>query len=65
MSFVEMDDVIALNEGLIQRVFKEIKNVDASLPIKRMPYSEAMEKYGSDKPDLRFGMEIKKYYRSC
>ncbi|GAA0121574.1 MAG: aspartate--tRNA ligase [Clostridium argentinense] len=59
MSFVEMDDVIALNEGLIQRVFKEIKNVDVSLPIKRMPYSEAMEKYGSDKPDLRFGMEIK------
>ncbi|ARC84593.1 aspartate--tRNA ligase [Clostridium argentinense CDC 2741] len=59
MSFVEMDDVIALNEGLIQRVFKEIKNVDVSLPIKRMPYNEAMEKYGSDKPDLRFGMEIK------
>ncbi|HCQ90886.1 MAG TPA: aspartate--tRNA ligase [Clostridium sp.] len=59
MSFVEMNDVIALNEGLIQRVFKEIKNVDVSLPIKRMPYSEAMEKYGSDKPDLRFGMEIK------
>ena len=59
MSFVEMNDVIALNEGLIQRVFKEIKNVDVSLPIKRMPYNEAMEKYGSDKPDLRFGMEIK------
>ncbi len=59
MSFVEMDDVIALNEGLIQRVFKEIKSVDVSLPIKRMPYNEAMEKYGSDKPDLRFGMEIK------
>ncbi|WP_454053466.1 aspartate--tRNA ligase [Clostridium sp. Marseille-Q7071] len=59
MSFVEMNDVIALNEGLIKRVFKEIKNVDVSLPIKRMPYSEAMEKYGSDKPDLRFGMEIK------
>lgn len=59
MSFVEMDDVIALNEGLIQRVFKEIKNIDVSLPIKRMPYNEAMEKYGSDKPDLRFGMEIK------
>ncbi|WP_291579111.1 aspartate--tRNA ligase [Clostridium sp. UBA6640] len=59
MSFVEMEDIIALNEGLIQRVFKEIKNVDVSLPIKRMPYNEAMEKYGSDKPDLRFGMEIK------
>jgi aspartyl-tRNA synthetase len=59
MSFVEMEDIIALNEGLIQKVFKEIKNVDVSLPIKRMPYNEAMEKYGSDKPDLRFGMEIK------
>ncbi|MGL4730102.1 MAG: aspartate--tRNA ligase [Clostridium sp.] len=58
MSFVEMDDVIALNEGLIQRVFKEIKGIDVKLPIKRMPYKEAMEKYGSDKPDLRFGMEI-------
>ncbi len=58
MSFVEMNDVIALNEGLIQRVFKEILDVDVKLPIKRMPYAEAMSKYGSDKPDLRFGMEI-------
>lgn len=59
MSFVEMEDIIALNEGLIKRVFKEIKGIDVNLPIKRMPYREAMEKYGSDKPDLRFGMEIK------
>jgi aspartyl-tRNA synthetase len=58
MSFVEQDDVIALNEGLIKRVFKEVLNHEVQLPIKRMPYKEAMEKYGSDKPDLRFGMEI-------
>ncbi|WP_346871008.1 aspartate--tRNA ligase [Clostridium sp. UBA5119] len=58
MSFVEMDDIIALNEGLLKRVFKEVIDVDVQLPIKRMPYAEAMNKYGSDKPDLRFGMEI-------
>lgn len=58
MSFVEVDDVIAMNEGLIKRVFKEVLDADVELPIKRMPYREAMEKYGSDKPDLRFGMEI-------
>ena len=58
MSFVEQDDVIALNEGLLQRVFKEVRGIDIQLPIRRMPYAEAMSKYGSDKPDLRFGMEI-------
>jgi aspartyl-tRNA synthetase len=58
MSFVEMDDVIALNEQLIKKLFKETLNYEVSLPIRRMPYKEAMEKYGSDKPDLRFGMEI-------
>ncbi len=58
MSFVEMEDIIALNEGLLKRVFKEVIDVDVQLPIKRMPYVEAMNKYGSDKPDLRFGMEI-------
>ncbi|MEG0773225.1 aspartate--tRNA ligase [Clostridium sp.] len=59
MTFVELNDVIAINEGLIQRVFKEVIGEDVKLPIKRMPYAEAMDKYGSDKPDLRFGMEIK------
>ena len=58
LSFVEVDDVMALNEELIKRVFKEILNYDVPTPIRRMPYKEAMEKYGSDKPDLRFGMEI-------
>lgn len=59
MSFVELNDVISLNEGLIQRVFKEVIGEEVKLPIRRMPYAEAMSKYGSDKPDLRFGMEIK------
>lgn len=58
MSFVEQDDVIAMNEGLIKKVFKDVLNVEVETPIKRMPYREAMNKYGSDKPDLRFGMEI-------
>ena len=59
MSFVEQDDVISLNERLIKHVFKEVIDLDIELPIKRMPFAEAMNKYGSDKPDLRFGMEIK------
>lgn len=58
LSFVEAEDVMTLNEGLIKRVFKEILNYDVPTPIRRMPYKEAVEKYGSDKPDLRFGMEI-------
>jgi len=58
MSFVEEDDVIAINEALIKKVFKEVVNEDVKLPIRRMKYKEAMSKYGSDKPDIRFGMEI-------
>ena len=58
MSFVEQDDVMALNEGLIKHVFKEVLGVYVKTPIKRMTFKDAMEKYGSDKPDLRFGMEI-------
>ncbi|MBN1037966.1 aspartate--tRNA ligase [Clostridium botulinum] len=58
LSFVEQDDIMALNEGLIVHVFKEVAGVDVKLPIKRMTFKDAMEKYGSDKPDLRFGMEI-------
>jgi aspartyl-tRNA synthetase len=58
MSFVEQDDVIAMNEGLIKKVFKDVLNVEVKVPFNRMPYKEAMGKYGSDKPDLRFGMEI-------
>ncbi|NFO87369.1 aspartate--tRNA ligase [Clostridium botulinum] len=58
LSFVEQDDIMALNEGLIAHVFKEVAGVDVKLPIKRMTFKDAMEKYGSDKPDLRFGIEI-------
>lgn len=58
MSFVDVDDVIEMNERLIQRLFKEILDVDVKLPIMRMPYREAMERYGSDKPDIRFGLEL-------
>ncbi|OPJ59485.1 aspartate--tRNA ligase [Clostridium chromiireducens] len=58
LSFVEQDDIMAVNEGLISHVFREVGGVDVKLPIKRMTFRDAMEKYGSDKPDLRFGMEI-------
>lgn len=59
MSFVEQDDVIAVNEGFLQRVFKEVLDVDIQLPLPRMTWQDAMDKYGSDKPDVRFGFEIK------
>lgn len=58
MSFVEEDDVINVNERLIQKVFKETVGFDVQLPIQRMPYAEAMDRFGSDKPDIRFGFEL-------
>ncbi len=58
MSFVDVEDVISINEKLMQKIFKEVKNVDITLPIKRMSYQIAMDKYGCDKPDLRFGYEL-------
>ena len=57
-SFVVMEDVLAVGEGYIKRVFKDILGVDVSLPIKRLTYTDAMNRYGSDKPDTRFGMEL-------
>ncbi len=59
LSFIEQDDVIDVNERLIKRIFKEIKGIDINTPFLRMPYKEAMERFGSDKPDIRFGMELK------
>ncbi len=58
MSFVTMEDVLAIGEGYIARVFKEALGVEIPLPLPRLTYKEAMERYGSDKPDTRFGMEI-------
>ena len=58
MSFVDEEDVRSITEKLIAKVFKEIKGQDISLPLETMPYDDAIKYYGSDKPDLRFGMEI-------
>ncbi len=59
MSFVDVDDVISIHEELFKQLFKEMVNVDIELPIMRMKFDDAMENYGVDKPDLRFGMELK------
>lgn len=59
MSFPEQDDVIELSEGLVKYIFKKCLGKDVKTPFKRMTYQEAMEKYGIDRPDLRFGMELK------
>ena len=59
LSFVEQDDVIKLNEELIAYVFKKVLDVDIKIPFTRLPYKEAMDRYGSDKPDTRFEMELK------
>ncbi|WP_341877990.1 aspartate--tRNA ligase [Defluviitalea saccharophila] len=58
LSFVQVEDVIDVNERLLQRVFKEAVNVDIPLPIPRLTYQEAMDRFGSDKPDIRFGLEL-------
>ena len=58
MSFVDVDDVMDMGEGYIQRVFKEAMGVDIQLPLPRLTYKEAMERYGSDKPDTRYEMEL-------
>ena len=59
MAFVSEDDVMAVNEGFIKYAFKKLLDVDVPTPFKRMVYKDAMERYGSDKPDLRFGLELK------
>lgn len=58
LSFVDEDDVIDVNERYLKKVFKEIHGIDIETPFMRMPYDEAMRRFGSDKPDLRFGMEL-------
>ncbi len=59
LSFVDVDDVIEVNERLLAKIFKEVLDVDVKLPIRRMTWIDAMDRFGSDKPDLRFGMELK------
>ncbi|MBR4223247.1 MAG: aspartate--tRNA ligase [Oscillospiraceae bacterium] len=58
MSFVEEEDIMQIAEGFVSRLFKEVLDVDIPVPLPRMSYTEAMERFGSDKPDTRFGMEI-------
>ncbi len=58
LSFADEDDVIDVNERLLKKLFKEILDVDITLPIQRMTWQEAMDRFGSDKPDMRFGMEL-------
>ena len=58
LSFVDVDDVIDVNERLLAKLFKEVMGMDIELPIQRMTWQEAMDRYGSDKPDTRFGMEL-------
>lgn len=58
MSFVDVEDILQMGEGLVKRLFSDVLGVDIPLPLPRMTYKEAMERYGSDKPDTRFGMEI-------
>ncbi|NLN03431.1 MAG: aspartate--tRNA ligase [Clostridiaceae bacterium] len=59
MSFVDMDDVMSINEEFLKGLFKKVMGVDVETPFRRMSYKEAMDKYGTDKPDTRFGMELK------
>ena len=58
MSFVDVEDILEIGEGFIKRLFKDVMNVDIPTPLPRLTYREAMDRYGSDKPDTRFGMEI-------
>ena len=58
LSFVDVDDILDVNERMLQALWKEVLGVDVTLPLPRMTWQEAMDRYGSDKPDTRFGMEL-------
>src|SRR5690606_23857182 len=57
-SFMTSDEIMSMTERMMQKVMKEVNNVEIELPLQRMPYQEAMERYGSDKPDTRFDLEL-------
>jgi aspartyl-tRNA synthetase len=59
MSFVDVEDIISVNEKLLKKIFKEMKGIDIETPIQRISYAESMERFGTDKPDLRFGFELR------
>ena len=59
VSFMDQDQILSLNEGFLKKIFKEIKGIDITLPLRRMPYWEAMDVYGSDKPDTRYGLTLR------
>lgn len=61
MSFVDVEDILSMTEGFIKYLFKNVLNLDITTPLPRLTYTEAMERYGSDKPDTRFGMEIQDF----
>ncbi|MEK3934101.1 aspartate--tRNA ligase [Sporosarcina sp. FSL W7-1349] len=58
MSFLSMEEILEMNERLMQKIMKDVKGIDIEIPFKRLPYDEAMARYGSDKPDTRFGLEL-------
>ena len=58
MSFVDMEDILEIGEGYIKRLFKDVMDIDIPTPFPRYTYNEVMERFGSDKPDTRFGMEL-------
>ena len=59
MSFMDVDEILELTEGLHQKLMKDVADVDITTPLPRLTYNDAMSRYGSDKPDTRFGMEIR------
>ncbi len=65
LSFVDVDDVIEVNERLLAKLFKEVLGVEVPFRFQRMTWQEAMDRFGSDKPDIRFGMELDKRNRCC
>ena len=58
MSFLSMDEILEMNERMMKKIMKDVKGIDVTIPFNRMNYDEAMDRFGSDKPDVRFGLEL-------